>query len=123
MWLYSLTLLTAHTSLQKDLVLGASLALCTRHCYCAITQELCLSICDISGYAYPSDTAYFLSQIKDLVTLSGLELSLEMWSGGKYMLVYTYTPYVCIGGEIATYFMNTNLFVFSEIIMVLAYQL
>ena len=91
------------------------------------TEELCLSIRGgSSGYASPSDTADFLSQMTDLVTLSGLELSLDMpWmsSRGKYMLVYTYTPYACIGGEIVTYFMNTNLFVFSEIIMVLAYQL
>ena len=89
------------------------------------TEELRLSIRGggLSVNAYPSDTAYFLSQMKDLVTLSGLELSLEMLSDGKYMLVYTYTPYVCIGGEIVTYFMNINLFVFSEIIMVLAYQL
>ena len=89
------------------------------------TEELCLSIRGggLIGYASPSETADFLSQMKDLVTLSGLELSLRMWSDGKYMLVYTYTPYVCIGGEIATYFMNTNIFVFSELIMVLAYQL
>ena len=85
------------------------------------TEELCLSIRGHIEHATPSDTAYFLSQMKDLVTLSGLELSLWMWSNGKYMLVYTYTPYVCIG--VVTYFMNTNLFVFSEIIMVLAYQL
>ena len=94
------------------------------------TEELCLSIrgdiighATCGGYASPSDTAYFLSQMKDLVTLSGLELSLWMPGDGKYMLVYTYTPYVCIGGEIATYFMKTSLFVFSELIMVLAYQL
>ena len=89
------------------------------------TEELCLSIrnAGLLEHASPSDTAYFLSQMKDLVTLSGLELSLRKSGDGKYMLVYTYTPYVCIGGEIATYFINTNLFVFSEIIMVLAYQL
>ena len=51
------------------------------------TQELCLSI--RGGHASPRDTAYFLSQIKDLVTLSGLELPLRKSSDGKYMLVYT----------------------------------
>ena len=87
------------------------------------TEELRLSIRGgFYEHASPSVTAYFLSQMKDLVTLSGLELSLLMLRDGKYMLVYTYTPYACIGGEIATYFMNTNLFVFSEIIMVLVDQ-
>ena len=110
-------------TLDRHGILPAGIPWCIE-VYGQHTEELCLSIRgDIIGYASPSDTAYFLSQMKDLVTLSGLELSLLMSRDGKYMLVYTYTPYVCIGGEIATYFMNTNLFVFSELIMVLAYQL
>ena len=104
-------------------ILPAGIPLCIE-VYGQHTEELRLSIHGgLSGYASPSDTAYFLSQMTDLVTLSGLELSLVMSSDGKYMLVYTYTPHVCIGGEIVTYFMKTSLFVFSEIIMVLAYQL
>ena len=116
----------SNVQVTLDRILPAGIPWCIE-VYGQHTEELRLSIHgdDYSGgtHASPSATAYFLSQIKDLVTLSGLELSLLMSSDGKYMLVYTYTPYVCIGVEIVTYFMNTNLFVFSEIIMVLAYQL
>ena len=110
-------------TLDRHGILPAGIPWCIE-VYGQHTEELRLSICGgIFGHASPSGTADFLRQMKDLVTLSGLELSLWMSSGGKYMLVYTYTPYVCIGGGIVTYFMNTNLFLFSEIIMVLAYQL
>ena len=60
------------------------------------TEELCLSISggSLFRYTYPSSVAQFVIQLNDLITLSGLELSLERPEGGKYMLVYTYTPYV-----------------------------
>ena len=64
------------------------------------TEELCLSISsDNSPFGYtepsrPSSVAQFVIQLNDLVTLSGIELSLKSPEGGKYMLVYTYTPYV-----------------------------
>ena len=60
------------------------------------TEELCLSLSGGSpfGHTNPSSVAQFVIQLIDLVTLSGLELSLERPEGGKYMLVYTYIPYV-----------------------------
>ena len=59
------------------------------------TEELYLSIGGrLFGYTDPSSVAQFVIQLNDLVTLSGLELSLEWPEGGKYMLVYTYSPYV-----------------------------
>ena len=59
------------------------------------TEELQLSIHsgNISRGVFPSEAAYFLSQMKDLVTLIGLEVELNMesdkWLYGK--LVYTCT--------------------------------
>ena len=59
------------------------------------TEELQLSIHsgNIGSGVFPSDAAYFLSQMKDLVTLTGLNLELDMesddWLYGK--LVYTCT--------------------------------
>ena len=60
------------------------------------TEELCLSISGDIGIRYtdPSSVAQFVIPLNDLVTLSGLDLSLKRPKGGKYMLVYTYTPYV-----------------------------
>ena len=60
------------------------------------TEELCLSISgdSLDRYTVPSSVVQFVIQLNDLITLSGLELSLESPEGGKYMLVYTYTPYV-----------------------------
>ena len=52
------------------------------------TEELQLSIHSSSSGVSPSDTANFLGQMKDLVTLTGLELKLEMTYG---KLVYTCT--------------------------------
>ena len=58
------------------------------------TEELFLSIGNDSLHTDPSSVAQFVIQLNNLVTLSGLDLSLESPKGGKYMLVYTYTPYV-----------------------------
>ena len=52
------------------------------------TEELQLSIHRGLSAVYPSDAANFLSQMKDLVTLTGLELELDMTYG---KLVYTCT--------------------------------
>ena len=78
--------------------LPAGLPWCIEACG-QYTEELCLSIGPDSLHRYtapsrPSSVAQFVIQLNDLVTLSGLELSLERPEGGKYMLVYTYTPYV-----------------------------
>jgi len=54
------------------------------------TEELQLSIAG-SGGVFPSDAANFLSQMKDLVTLTGLDLTLRMADG---KLVYTCTTIV-----------------------------
>ena len=54
------------------------------------TEELQLSIYGRFGF-YPSDAANFLHQMKDLVTLTGLELRLNMTDG---KLVYTCTTIV-----------------------------
>ena len=54
------------------------------------TEELQLSITKFGG-VFPSDAANFLSQMKDLVTLTGLDLSLNLASG---KLVYTCTTIV-----------------------------
>ena len=55
------------------------------------TPELQLSITRLRG-VFPSDAANFLSQMKDLVTLTGLDLTLRMEDG---KLVYTCTTIVC----------------------------
>ena len=55
------------------------------------TEELQLSITELGG-VFPSVAANFLSQMKDLVTLTGLDLSLDMRNG---KLVYTCTTIVC----------------------------
>ena len=60
-------------------------------------QELQLSIDSailLKNQLALSAVALFVSQMEHLVTLSGLELSLERPEGGTYMLVYTHTPYV-----------------------------
>ena len=69
------------------------------------TEEFCLSIGDDSLYRYtkPSSVAQFVIQLNDLVTLSGLELSLERPKGGKYMLVYTYTPFCLFSAKLVQY--------------------
>ena len=59
------------------------------------TEDLQLSITRIGLGVYPSDAANFLHQMKDLVTLTGLDLSLDMalcMADGK--LVYTCTTIV-----------------------------
>ena len=70
---------------------------CIEACGQHTHMELCLSISgdrQVTRYTKPSSVAQFVIQLNDLVTLSGLELSLKRPKGGKYMLVYTYTPYV-----------------------------
>ena len=72
------------------------------------------------GNVTPGNIAFVLSQMKDLVTLTGIELTLVRLVHGKYMLVYTCIHHVYVGGGIyiVTYFVNINLLVFCEIIMV-----
>ena len=53
------------------------------------TEELRLSIRGTAAYASPSDAAHFFRQTKDIVTLSGLELSLYKQGHGKCI----HTPY------------------------------
>ena len=57
------------------------------------TEELQLSIHsgNTSRGVFPSKAAYFLSQMKDLVTLTGLEVELDMESDECGKLVYTCT--------------------------------
>ena len=59
-------------------------------------EDLRLSISDDRLSPTPSTVANFLISIRHLVTLSGIELSLDTPKGGKYMLVHTYTPYVLV---------------------------
>ena len=73
------------------------------------TEELCLSIDggkSLYNYTDPSrssSVAQFVIQLNDRVTLSGLELSLERPDGGKYMLVYTYTPFCLFSAKLVQY--------------------
>ena len=89
---------TIQVTLGCNRILPAGIPWCIE-VYGQHTEELRLSICGdltLDAHASPTDTAYFLSQMKDLVTVSGLELSLRKSYGGKYLLVYTYTQYVLL---------------------------
>ena len=91
---------TCGSNIQLDLfyILPVGIPWCIE-VYGQHTEELQLSIHSSVGiYIYrghgvsPSDAANFLCQMKDLVTLTGLELTLRMASG---KLVYTCTTIVC----------------------------
>ena len=83
---------TCGSNIQLDLfyILPVGIPWCIE-VYGQHTEELQLSIYRGHGVS-PSDAANFLCQMKDLVTLTGLELTLRMADG---KLVYTCTTIVC----------------------------